>query len=194
MSLLMAVRRKLGRAKRDESGVLTAEAVLIFPVLFWAVTGAFTYFDAFRQSSSNLKAAYTIGDLISRETATLTDTYVGSLHQLMLRMVDNGTPMNMRITLVVFDKEDNRHYVRWSTNRGYCEVWDDNTVEKLSPNLPPMPDQDTLIVVETSNRYNPVFTSGWVSGDFKFDNFVFTRPRFTNEVKATVTKKPCPTT
>lgn len=182
--------------KQGEAGTLTVEFVLLFPMLFWIVTATFTYFDGFRQSAANLKAAYTIGDLISRETTALTDTYIDSMHQLMQRMVNNGTAMNLRVTLVVFDEGDDRHYVRWSTNRGFCDVWDDDNVRFLSPNLPPMPDQDTLIIVESSNEYEPVFNSIFVSNkvseDHSFDNFVFTRPRFTNEVKANVNKQNCP--
>ncbi len=186
MSLTAMLRKFFTRTARDESGLLTVEAVLIFPMMLWTVTGAFTFFDGFRQSALNLKAAYTIGDLISRETQTITDTYIDSLHELTLRMVNNGSEMKLRVTLVVFDEEDDRHYVRWSTQRGFDEVWDDDNIGNMRTGLPPMPDQDTLIIVETSNKYDPVFGSGWVADDYTFQNFVFTRPRFTNEIAADV--------
>ncbi|CAD0183426.1 hypothetical protein RUESEDTHA_00292 [Ruegeria sp. THAF57] len=186
MSFLTKFKKFFSRTARDESGLLTVEAVLIFPMLVWTVTGAFTFFDGFRQSAANLKAAYTIGDLISRETQTITDTYVDSLYELMLRMVNNGSEMKLRVTLIVFDEVDDRHYVRWSTERGYNQIWTDGNIKNMRESLPPMPNQDTLIIVETANNYVPVFGSGWVSDDYTFRNFVFTRPRFTNEIAADV--------
>ncbi|SMO49163.1 hypothetical protein [Ruegeria faecimaris] len=190
MFFISKLRNLLKSKTKDESGVLTVEALLVFPMLVWTITGAFTYFDGFRQSASNLKAAYTVGDLISRETGTITDTYITSLHSLLVAMVNNRSQMNLRVSLVVFDEEDDRHYVRWSTARGYDSIWTDDNIDRMRDNLPPMPNQDTLIIVETANAYIPVFDSiygvDFLKGDHVFENFVFTRPRFTNEVAANV--------
>lgn len=182
MRLFPKIRQFLGTTARSENGVLTVEALLAFPILVWSVTLAFTFFDGFRQSAANLKAAYTVGDLISRETQAITQTYVDSMHLLMQRMVNNRSEMKLRMTLVVFDEDDDRHYVRWSAERGYNDVWDNNNVANLRDALPPMPDQDTLIIVETSNHYDPMFKTVWMDDDHTFTNFVFTRPRFTNEI------------
>ncbi len=169
--------------KRNEVGTMTVDAVLIFPMLLWTATATYTWFEGFRQSASNLKAAYTIGDLISRETETINDTYINSLYELMIRMVNNGSPMSMRVSLLVFDEDDDRHYVQWSTARGYSWIWTDDNVEDIRAALPPMPNRDTLILVETSNEYVPIFNEILVK-DISFDNFIFTRPRFTNEISA----------
>lgn len=195
MRLISRIRRRLGSFSRNERGMMTVDAVIIFPMLVWTITGAFTFFDGFRQSASNLKAAYTVGDLISRETQQITDTYIGSLHELMQRMVSNNSELKLRVTLVVFDEDDDRHYVRWSTQCGYGAIWTNANIGNMRDNLPPMPNQDTLIIVETSNDYEPVFetilSDGWVSRDKVFTNFVFTRPRFTNEIAADVSVTSC---
>lgn len=184
---LRRIGTRISQFKRDESGILTVEAIMIFPLLFWAVTATYVVFEGFRQSASNLKAAYTIGDLISRETRTITETYVDTLHELMEAMVNNRSEMRMRISLIVYDEEEKRHEVRWSTVRGYDFEWTNANIKEIENSLPPMPDQDTLILVETSNDYVPFRTPGWGIGTgITFDNFVFTRPRFTNEVAGAV--------
>ncbi|WP_170788416.1 TadE/TadG family type IV pilus assembly protein [Ruegeria lacuscaerulensis] len=195
MSLLAKVRNLLNRKARDERGALSVEAVLVFPMLFWTVTGTYTFFDGFRQSAANLRAAYTVGDLISRETSEVTDTYVDSMQELMERMVDNGTPLRVRISLVRYDEGDARHYVDWSAIRGFCDQLDNDNITSISGSLPPMPDQDTLIIVETSNDFDPAFGGAavigdWVSDDSTFENFVFTRPRFTNAIAQNLGPQP----
>ncbi len=183
--------RYLRSVKRDESGVLAVEAILIFPMLLWAIAATFIFFEGFRQSAANLKAASTVGDLISRETQTVTNNYIDSLHELMEAMVNNGSDVDMRVSLIVYDEADDRHYVRWSAVRGFEVNLSNDTIEDLRANLPPMPDQDTLILVETSNNYVPVFDirlfspEGLLSG-ITFENFIIARPRFTNEIAAAV--------
>ena len=184
MRLNQIFRRSMGHFSRNEKGMLTVEALLVFPMLLWTITAIFTFFEGFRQSAANLKAAYTIGDLISRETQAITPAYVNSMLVLMQRMVNNGSPMSLRMTLIVFDEDDDRHYVRWSTARGYDDVWDNDNISNMEDNLPPMPDQDTLIIVETSNPFDPTFKTPFLGDDYTFNNFVFTRPRFTNEIAA----------
>ncbi|WP_420584393.1 pilus assembly protein [Ruegeria sp.] len=166
--------------------MLTVDAVLIFPMLVWTITGSFTYFEGFRESASNLKAAYTVGDLISRETVDITETYLDSMHELSERMINNGTQLNMRVSGIRFDEADDRHYVEWSSACGYDAIWTNANVENMRDNLPPMPDQDFLVVVETTNRYEPTFNAvlgmRWVSEDHTFTNFVFTRLRFAPKI------------
>ncbi|TMV08035.1 pilus assembly protein [Ruegeria sediminis] len=179
------MRKSLKNFRSDESGSILVEALLALPVLLWAIAATFTYFDGFRQSASNLKAAFTVSDLISRETRTITETYLDSMHELMELMVDNGTQMNVRISLIAFDEDDDRHYVRWSGIRGFDEEWTDDNIHLIRDKLPPMPNADTLILVETSNTYVPFFNVG-LGNNITFDNFVFTRPRFTNEIAGSV--------
>ncbi|MCX8955705.1 pilus assembly protein, partial [Ruegeria sp. NA] len=69
--------------------------------------------------------------------------------------------VKMRISLIVYDEDDDRHYVRWSTVRGFDNEWDDDKIEEIEDRLPPMPNQDTVILVETSNEYIPTFRPGW---------------------------------
>ncbi|NOD36064.1 MULTISPECIES: TadE/TadG family type IV pilus assembly protein [unclassified Ruegeria] len=191
MSTLSNLKNRTKGFKNDESGILSVEALMIFPLMLWTITFTFTAFEGFRQSASNLKAAYTISDLISRETQAVTDTYFDSLHDLAGKMINNRSEMKMRVSLILFDEDDDRHYVRWSTVRGFEQSWDNNNIDEIETRLPPMTNQDTLILVETSNEYIPTFRPGWdFATGITFENFIFTRPRFTNEVACNLAKTP----
>ncbi len=164
--------------------MISVEALMLAPVLLWAFVATYTYFDAYRQNATNLKAAYTIGDLISRETETIDSTYINSMHTLLTHMVRSGSDVDLRITVIRFDEDDARYYVDWSTTRGFTEEIDDGNLADMKERLPTMPDQERVILVETRNRYVPPFNIGLDVMDM--DNFVFTRPRFTDQVPANV--------
>ena len=169
---------------RDEDGSMTVETVLVLPMLFWAIMASYAYFDGYRQSAANVKAAYTISDLVSRETREINDAYIDSMKEMMELMVKAESGTRMRITLITYSEADDYHYVRWSADRGLGGKLTDAAVAALRDQLPPMPDADTLILVETENDYVPKFDVGL--NDVTFENFVFTRPRFTNEIAANV--------
>ncbi|MFY2826092.1 TadE/TadG family type IV pilus assembly protein [Ruegeria sp. MALMAid1280] len=180
----LSFRQFLARFARSEHGGLAFEGIVVFPIFVWSITLGYTFFDGFRQNTANLKAAYTVGDLISRETDELTDTYAQSMYTVMRRMVNNNSTLKMRLSFIMYQEDDDRHYVHWSTTCGFVGTWDNSNIDRIKENLPPMADLDTLILVETLNDYNPLFKTGWLTKDHEFTNFVFTRPRFTDLVKA----------
>ena len=176
-----ALRPILSRFAQSDRGSVTVEFVLIMPMLFWAFMASYVFFDGFRQSALNLKAAYTIGDLISRETAAVNDTYIDSMYRLFQLMTRANSPTSMRISVVRYDANRDRYYVDWSEIRGgYQYARDDNNVQDIRERLPEMPNGERVILVETSNTYEPVFNIGF--GNIDLDNFVFTRPRFAPQV------------
>ncbi len=169
------------RAFRDDTrGNVTLEFLLAFPILAWAFCAVFVFFDGYRQSSVNLKAAYTISDLISRETGEVDDEYIDSMHSLLQTLTRAASPTMLRVTIIRWDADDDRYYVDWSANRGYLTGLDDDSVVTLKDRLPTMPDGERVILVETTNTFEPVFKIGL--GDIDLDNFVFTRPRFAPQI------------
>lgn len=191
MSLLADIRNYLGSTARGEKGALSLEAVLVLPFFITTITLAYTYFDGFRQSAANVKAAYTVSDLVSREAVGITDTYVVSMHTLMQRMANNNSEMRMRISLVKYHETDTTHTIEWTSDCGFGGGWTEETIDLLAQRLPPMSDQSTLIIVETSNDYDPVLKTGWIEDNFTFDNFVFTRPRFVTDLAGPDSTTPC---
>ncbi len=182
------IHRLVGSFTARENGSLTVESVIIFPVLVWAVTLTYTYFDGFRESTANLKAAYTVSDLISRESQVpITETYALSMHSIFNRMVRDNSTLSMRLSFVTYQEgdegEEGRHNVEWSTSCGYQNIWTNDNVDRLSDSLPEMADLDSLIIVETSKDYVPLLTTGWLNRTHQFDNLVFTRPRFSPKIE-----------
>ena len=100
MTIGIHIKEFLQRFRRSEEGSISVEAMLLVPILMWAYLGTFVFFDAFRSQSTNLKAAYTIGDTLSRETRHVTPAYLDSLSAMHRFLIDedNGLP-RLRITV-----------------------------------------------------------------------------------------------
>ena len=168
------------RFARDTRGSMSVEFVIIVPILFWAFMAVFVYFDGFRQSAQNLKAAYAIADMISRETEAINDDYIDSMEKVLQLMTRSDTPLKLMVTVVRWDEDDDRYYVDWSESRDYGMVRSNSNISDIAAKLPMMPDNERVILVETVATYEPPFDVG--VGDRTLENFVFTRPRFAPQV------------
>ncbi|EBA16666.1 hypothetical protein RSK20926_02639 [Roseobacter sp. SK209-2-6] len=172
---------KLKSFRQKQEGSVTVEFVIYIPLLLWLFAAIYTFFDAFRQESINLKAAYTVSDLISRETTTLTEDYMDSMHEMTQLLIRGDSSVSLRVTVVRWDEDNDRYYVDWSKVRGdnlagTFTAWTNATVGEIEDDLPNMPDEERVIVVETFNDLVPAFEVGLP--DLDIENFVFTRPRF----------------
>ena len=160
----------------DTSGNISVEFVLAMPILFWSFMAVYVYFDGYRQSAVNLKAAYTISDLISRETEAINEDYIDSMVNLLTFLTRSNSNVDLRITVIRWDESDDRYYVDWSANRGFVSDLTNANIAEIEPRLPAMPDAERVILVETANNFVPLFNVGM--DNISLDNFVFTRPRF----------------
>ena len=161
---------------QDTRGNVTVEFVLAMPMIFWAFMGINVFFDGYRQSSVNLKAAYTISDLLSRETIEINDTYVDSMFSLLQVLTRTNSVVELRISVLSWDESDGVHHVDWSESRSYGDPLNDASVALMTDKLPVMPDNERVILVETRNIFVPIFNVGME--DKTLENFVFSRPRF----------------
>ena len=171
-----SVPKRLRAFWRDTDGAVSMEFILSVPIIFWAFAATFVFFDGYRQSSVNLKAAYTVSDLLSRETGLVTDEYIDSMHDLLQILTGASSPTILRVSIIEWDEDDGRYYVHWSANRGYAEALNDDDMEAIEDRLPKMPDREQIILVETRNTFYPLYKMGM--GEIDLDNFVFTRLRF----------------
>ena len=178
----MAYLRTLLRSfRKDEKGTISVELVLILPVLFWGYLSMFSIFDAYRQHSLNQKAAYTLGDVISRETAPIDDSYLrGSREMLAYLTANEDTDVAVRVTSVTYDADTDEYKKYWSKNKGWMPALSDDAIQALREDLPVMPDNETVVVVETFVKYDPPFNTGLQTREIH--NFVFTRPRYAPQV------------
>jgi len=172
---------RLKAFRRETDGMVSVEFAFYAPFLLLIFASIYTYFDAFKQESANLKAAYTISDLISRETNAINNDYIDSMHNLTELLIRSGSALSLRISVIRWDQADDRYYVDWSVVRGTeLSAWTDATISNVESKLPTMPDQERVILVETKNNVDPAFRIGFP--DMEIFNFVFTRPRFAPQI------------
>ncbi|WP_299659652.1 hypothetical protein [uncultured Ruegeria sp.] len=166
------------RFRRREDGIISVEAMLILPLLFWSMFASYTYYDAYRQSARNIKGAYAVADVISREDGDVNAAYVNTMYDLLQAMVETRAPVTMRMTYLTFDGENDIHDVLWSCVRGTAlPKWSNADIDEIKPSLPAMPDNGSMIVVETRNTYRPPFFIAFEFSEFEMNNLVFTHPR-----------------
>ena len=186
MTRRFALPAALRRFTRSEEGSISVEAMLILPILVWCYLGTFVFFDAFRSQSANLKAAYTIGDTLSRETKYITPAYMDSLSALQKFLVDEDNGLaRLRVSVFRFQASDNTYRVNWSRTRGGGVQLTDTLLANLRSNLPRMPNAEIAILVETWVGYHPTYSVGLQ--DFNFTDLVVTRPRFAGQLCANIT-------
>ncbi|MDQ2093268.1 TadE/TadG family type IV pilus assembly protein [Rhodalgimonas zhirmunskyi] len=174
------IRKRLSGFRDETDGTVAVEAVVMLPLILWAFCGLFVFFDAYRQNAISQKAAYTISDLISRETAAIDNDYIDGMYSMLNFLTRSGQERRLRITIVRFDADDGEYHVEWSETRGTMDPLDDAVVNGWTDTLPVMVDEERLILVETRTVYEPPFTVGLSQQTLQ--TFVFTRPRFAPQV------------
>ncbi len=174
------LKNRLRRFLDDSQGYITLEAMIVMPVLLWLFGAGWVYFDVMRQQSVNQKANYVIGDMISRETDPVDDEYINNAMNLLYMLnKSQDTESDLRVTVIRYDADQNRWNVVWSEARGDYAALNGN-MSDYSDRLPVAANQDQLIVVETWDDYNPIFSVGLNA--FEITTYSFTRPRFAPQI------------
>ncbi len=83
---------------REEDGLILAEAIVMMPLIIWALVAMFIYWDVFRTINVTQKAAYSVADLLSRQRDTLPLTFANGLQNIATFLTPGGHPVKMRIT------------------------------------------------------------------------------------------------
>ncbi len=166
---------------RREDGTIALEAMIVLPAMFWAFLTCFSIFDSFRMYSINQKAAFTIGDSISRETAPIDQEYLDGALQLFSYLASSADGQSsLRVSSMMFDEDNNRFVADWSQVSGNQGPLSNGEIAGMVDRLPVMPDGERVILVETWSEYDPPFRTGLEEREIR--NFVFTRPRFAPRV------------
>ncbi|MFZ1726513.1 MAG: hypothetical protein WAU13_07645 [Albidovulum sp.] len=170
-----------GQQFGDESrGSMPTEGVMAFTFLIWWYIASFQFFDAFRQKNINLKAAYTLADLVSRQTQDLTPAYIDGLNTLFDYLTYSNKPTWIRVSVVEWDDTNNRYDIYWSYATNSHTIHDVTSINTHTAQIPVMPVGDSVVLVETNMAYEPIFSMGL--GARWFDTFITTRPRFAAKV------------
>ncbi len=166
--------------KRDTRGSYSVEAMLVLPALIWANVGTYTFFDAFNAVDTNLKAAYTMSDMISRQKETVTPAYINGMNSLFDYLNRTSGNTWIRVTVITYDTPSKSYKVTWSYATHNEPLQTDTTINKAASKLPTIVAGDSLIVVETHLYYTPPFDMGLAAQSM--DQFVVTRPRLGPQV------------
>ncbi len=169
------------RFARDCRGFVSVEAVIVFPALLFIFGVGWTYFDAFRQQAVSQKANYVIGDMISRETASITPAYITNSQALLRHLTRaQGAEIDLRVTVVNYNADQAGWRVVWSETRGVQPRLQDADLPDMADRLPPGIEGEELILVETWDVFDPVFNVGLDM--FQIKSYSFTRPRHAPQV------------
>ncbi len=162
---------------RKTDGTLSVEAIMVFPLLAWAYMGMYFFFDAYRQQNVNLKAAYTVSDLLSREVDVIDWTYITGVNTFLDYLTTSSQATQIRITAVYWDEDADQHVLLWSKGtRGKLDLTQAEILTDYTDEIPVMADKDTAIIVETWSYFDPIVNIGLPS--VTFDNLIVTSPRF----------------
>lgn len=173
-TMLKTFRR--GTFARREDGSVAIEAVIMLPMLFWTFLSLFSIFDAFNQYSANQKAAYTLGDMISRSTVAIDDDYLDGAQDLFDYLTRSPQESSIRVSMLRYNEPNKTYSVFWSQSRGWNQPLTNSDVTTWDTLLPVMPDKEYVLVTETWAKYVPPFKTGLEKSTIQ--NFVFTRPRY----------------
>ena len=164
--------------RRSEDGSLSIETVFALPMLVWAITATFVFWDAFKTLNVSQKATYTVADMLSRETQAIDADYLTGMHELFDYLSSTPGDNALRVTVVRMVEDattgtKTRELV-WSQGVGGTTGYTDLTV--IEPRLPDMASGDQLIIVESEQDWSPAFTVGLAS--YRFREVAISRPRF----------------
>lgn len=171
---------RLRRFFRDESGAMSIELLLVFPLLVFVLMGSVVFFEGFRARANSVKATYTIADALSREhQEPITPEYLDNLYRLFGGLLPKERPETMRVTVIRYDEDLEKYEVRWSEVRGTgTRITDAMLLPETIQNdlLPNMSHDERGIIVESVIRYSPVFGVG--IRPLSIRNTMILRPRF----------------
>lgn len=172
------LRRQFGRLGRDEAGTFTVEFVIVLPLIFWCFIMMFTFYQGYRTQAVNLRAAYIIGDQLSREGQTATPALINGLGNLFNFLVQSGNGARLRVTAFDYEAEDDSYRVIWSAGVGEAARVQGDAINDVRDRLPEIGENEAHLLTETWLNFNTGDFMGFVGlGDITFYEAVVNRFR-----------------
>lgn len=167
------------RFRAATAGSMSVEAAIVLPLLIWWYVAAFQFFEAYRERATNVKAAFTLADMITRETLPVDGSYIDGMGKVFAFLTNSDEATWIRVTSVKWKVEadkDGYFEVQWSYATRSHTPHTDSSLDALKSQIPNMSPNDTVVIVETHSSLVPIFEIG--ISDLDFDQFVVMRPRF----------------
>lgn len=190
--MTLRLKHTLRRFAASESGGMSVEAVIIFPILLWAFIAMFVFWDAFKSQNINLKATYTIADMISREDGanTIDEDYIDGANDVYGFLTGNRPDNETRVSVVsvglASDGITPELNLEWSESSNEAAMPGFNDIAQIEDRLPILSVGDQLIVVETQVLWEPVMERVPLVGSIltprTMTELVFTSPRFLPQI------------
>ena len=183
MTILTALKKRLGAFGRREDGTVMVEVVMTLPLLFLALMATHEFFEVHRYNSARDKATYTVSDMLSRELAPVDDTYIDNTMTLFNEIANDSGANQIRVSVVKYDIDDDEYSIVWSEVRGTGDMIALTTAEVMNDHdtLPTMADGEEVILVESESVYQAWFDVG-LRNNLKIETRVITSPRFVPQV------------
>lgn len=163
--------------REDIRGNVAVEAVILLPVLWWSFMAMAVFFDMYRAKSTTEKAAFTVSDMLSRETAAVDDDYLESARSLFSEISTLDEVGALTVSLIAWNGVTNEYFLDWSNSTvGGAGGIDNTDLALIEHNLPELVSGERLILVQTTGEYESPLNIGL--GAIDMSTFVFTRPRF----------------
>ena len=184
MSKIKSFLRKCAAFRDETRGSLSVEAVFAFPLLLWATTATYTFFDVYKAQNGTYRANYTISDMLSRETAIIDDAYMTGLFKVfryMTKADQNDSWIRVSVVECISDCSQPNRELSWNWSNGVngARNLGSSDLEFYDTIIPLFPVGDRLILVETSMDYKPPFSLALTSfAERPLVSHVVTRPRF----------------
>jgi len=168
----------ISRFIKDEDASITMEFVIVTPVMVLWWIGSMVFFDAFEARSGAARSAYTIADIISRQTDT-TNAYIDSLLVLQNRMRPREPVGTVRVTELYRDIAGDLSVVWSYATSGPADAL--LLVDVPLGTLPLVNNESYIMLIDTTIPYIPLSdiigipAQTWV-------NRIYINPRFTDQI------------
>ncbi|RPE72012.1 hypothetical protein EDD53_1149 [Pacificibacter maritimus] len=176
---LLRARQIGARYGRSEHGSMSVEAILVLPVIFFGLMFIYTYFAAFQLKGLSNKATYTVSDYLSRQTEPVDSNFIEGLSDIY-QFLTNADSNYLRVSSVTWSIDDGEgaYELQWSYGANSVPPLTD--IADIQERLPLLALGETILVLEASNDFNPLFNIGLNA--FSVADFVATKPRFATQV------------
>lgn len=182
--MLNQLKSAIARFKTETRASVSVEAVLVLPLLFWAITATFVFFDVYKVQNATYRANYTVSDMLSRRAFDVDPAYANGLFKVF-RYMTKATSTNSWIRISVINclddcgEDDRKLAFSWSHGVNGAVDHTDADLPGLDNIIPLFSSGDQLILVETSTEYVPLFSESITHfGARTIKTNVVTRPRF----------------
>lgn len=175
------IKSRLSAFRDETGGTVSVEFIVMAPIIFWAYASMFSWFDAYRQVGVHEKAAFTIADMISRETDPITNEYIDNTRELVRFLTRSQDHPDLRVSVISYHLGKDQYGLDWSQKRGAIGKLRNSDVKNWHDKLPKLVNGERIILVETQLEYTPPFLYGLMEEN-TIRTFVFARPRFGPQV------------